>query len=63
MVYLAASPDGASAVSVADKITRQMLIADPRIRASVFSRNTESGQPPRRVCPACAEEILPDRWR
>ena len=25
MVYLAASPEGASAVSVADKMTRQML--------------------------------------
>jgi leader peptidase (prepilin peptidase)/N-methyltransferase len=39
------------------------VIAGPRIRASVFSRSTESGQPPRRACPACAEEILPDRWR
>jgi leader peptidase (prepilin peptidase)/N-methyltransferase len=38
------------------------LIAGPRIRASVFSRSTEFGQPPRRACPACAEEILPDRW-
>jgi leader peptidase (prepilin peptidase)/N-methyltransferase len=39
------------------------LVAGPRIRASVFSRSTDSGQPPRRACPACAEEILPDRWR
>ena len=39
------------------------VIAGPRIRASVFSRSTESGQPPRRACPACAEEILPGRWR
>jgi leader peptidase (prepilin peptidase)/N-methyltransferase len=39
------------------------VIVGPRIRASVFSRSTESGQPPRRACPACAEEILPDRWR
>lgn len=39
------------------------LIAGPRIRASVFSRSTESGQLPRRACPACAHEILPDRWR
>jgi leader peptidase (prepilin peptidase)/N-methyltransferase len=39
------------------------LIAGPRIRASVFSRSTESGQPPRRACPACTREILPDRWR
>jgi leader peptidase (prepilin peptidase) / N-methyltransferase len=38
------------------------LIAGPRIRASVFSRSTESGQPPRRACPACTEQILPDRW-
>ena len=35
-------------------------IAGPRIRASVFSRSTDHGQPPRR---ACAREILPDRWR
>ncbi len=39
------------------------LIAGPRIRASVFSRSTESGQPPRHACPACTEEIMPDRWR
>jgi leader peptidase (prepilin peptidase)/N-methyltransferase len=38
------------------------LIAGPRIRASVFSRSTEPGQPPRRACPACAQDILPDRW-
>jgi leader peptidase (prepilin peptidase)/N-methyltransferase len=39
------------------------LVAGPRIRTSVFSRSTESGQPPRRACPACDQEILPDRWR
>ena len=39
------------------------LIAGPRIRASVFSRSTESGQPPCHTCPACAQEILPGRWR
>jgi leader peptidase (prepilin peptidase) / N-methyltransferase len=39
------------------------LIAGPRIRASVFARSTEPGQPPRRACPACAHEILPDRWQ
>ncbi|HEY7145022.1 MAG TPA: A24 family peptidase [Streptosporangiaceae bacterium] len=39
------------------------VIAGPRIRASVFSRSTESGQPPRRACTACDQEILPDRWR
>jgi len=41
------------------------LIAGPRIRASVFSRSTESGQPARLACPACAQQILPDcrRWR
>jgi leader peptidase (prepilin peptidase) / N-methyltransferase len=39
------------------------LITGPRIRASVFSRSTDHGQPPRRACPACAHEILPDRWR
>jgi leader peptidase (prepilin peptidase) / N-methyltransferase len=38
------------------------LIAGPRIRASVFSRSTEPGQPPRRACPVCAQDILPDRW-
>jgi len=38
------------------------LIAGPRIRASVFFRSTEPGQPPRRACPACAHDILPDRW-
>jgi leader peptidase (prepilin peptidase) / N-methyltransferase len=41
------------------------LAAGPRIRACAFSRSTESGQPPRRVCTACAREILPSgsRWR
>jgi len=39
------------------------VIAGPRIRASVFSRSTESGLPPRHACPACDQEILPDRWR
>jgi len=39
------------------------VIAGPRIRASVFSRSTESGQSPCHACPACAQEILPGRWR
>jgi leader peptidase (prepilin peptidase) / N-methyltransferase len=39
------------------------VIAGPRIRASVFARSTESGQPPRRKCPVCDQEILSDRWR
>src|SRR5712691_8704481 len=39
------------------------LVAGPRIRASVFSRSTEPGQPPRRACPSCGHEILPARWR
>jgi len=39
------------------------LLAGPRIRASVFARSTEPGQPSRRACPACGHEILPDRWR
>ena len=39
------------------------VIAGPRIRASVFSRSTESGQPPCHACPACAQEILSGRWR
>jgi leader peptidase (prepilin peptidase) / N-methyltransferase len=39
------------------------VIAGPRIRASVFARSTESGQPPRYACPACRQEILPGRWR
>ncbi len=39
------------------------VIAGPRIRASVFSRSTESRQPPRHACPACEQEILPGRWR
>lgn len=39
------------------------VLAGPRIRASVFSRSTESGQPPRHACPACAQEILSGRWR
>jgi leader peptidase (prepilin peptidase) / N-methyltransferase len=39
------------------------VIAGPRIRASVFCRSTEPGQPPRRACSACDQEILPGRWR
>ena len=39
------------------------LIAGPRIRASVFSRSTEPGQPSRCACPACANEIIPARWQ
>jgi leader peptidase (prepilin peptidase)/N-methyltransferase len=41
------------------------MLAGPRIRSCVFSRGTESGQPPRHVCPDCAELITPARhqWR
>ena len=39
------------------------VIACLRIRASVFSRSTESGQPPRHKCPVCDQEILSGRWR
>jgi leader peptidase (prepilin peptidase) / N-methyltransferase len=38
------------------------MIAGPRIRASLLSRSTESGQSPRHACPACAHAVLPDRW-
>lgn len=38
------------------------VIAGPRIRASVLSRSTESGKPPRHACPTCAYEVLLDRW-
>ena len=41
------------------------VLAGPRIRSCVFSRSTESGQPPRHACPDCGELILPvhHRWR
>ena len=39
------------------------LLAGPRIRASVFARSTEAGQPPRTICPACSAQVLPGRWR
>ena len=39
------------------------LLAGPRIRAAVFARSTEAGQPPRSTCPVCPAQILPDRWR
>lgn len=39
------------------------LLAGPRIRASVFTGSATAGQPPRRHCPACSAQILPDRWR
>jgi len=39
------------------------LLAGPRIRAAVFTRSTEAGQPPRSTCPACSAQILPGRWR
>jgi leader peptidase (prepilin peptidase)/N-methyltransferase len=39
------------------------VIVGPRIRASVFARSTESGQPRRHKCPVCDQEILSDRWR
>jgi len=38
------------------------LMAGPRMRASVFSRSTQSGDPPRRDCPACAHQLVPARW-
>ena len=37
------------------------LIAGPRIRASVFFRAVDYGQPRRRACPGCARDILPGR--
>ena len=39
------------------------LLAGPPIRAAVFARSTEAGQPPRSTCPACLAQILPGRWR
>jgi leader peptidase (prepilin peptidase)/N-methyltransferase len=41
------------------------LLAGPRMRASVLFRSTEGSDPPRRGCPACADELLPARrpWR
>jgi leader peptidase (prepilin peptidase) / N-methyltransferase len=39
------------------------LLAGPRIRASVLARSTGDGEPPRRACPACSAQVLPERWR
>ena len=39
------------------------LLAGPRIRAAVFARSTEAGQPPRIICPACSAQVLHGRWR
>jgi leader peptidase (prepilin peptidase)/N-methyltransferase len=39
------------------------LLAGPPIRAAVFARSTEAGQPPRSACPACSAQILHGRWR
>ena len=39
------------------------LLAGPPIRATVFARSTEAGQPPRGTCPACSAQILRSRWR
>jgi leader peptidase (prepilin peptidase)/N-methyltransferase len=41
------------------------VLAGPRIRSCVFAYGTESGQPPRQVCPDCGGLILPvrHRWR
>jgi leader peptidase (prepilin peptidase)/N-methyltransferase len=41
------------------------LAAGPRIRAAVFSRSTEPGEPPRAACPSCDREIVSARrrWR
>ena len=39
------------------------LLAGPRIRATVFARSTEAGQPPRSTCPACSAQVLHGRWR
>jgi leader peptidase (prepilin peptidase) / N-methyltransferase len=41
------------------------VLAGPRIRSCVFSRSTESGQPPRQACPDCGELLLRvrRRWR
>jgi leader peptidase (prepilin peptidase)/N-methyltransferase len=37
------------------------LVAGPRIRASVFFRAVDYGQPRKRACPGCARDILPGR--
>lgn len=39
------------------------LLAGPRIRAVIFVRSAEAGQPPRSTCPVCSAQILPERWR
>ena len=37
------------------------LPAGPRIRASVFARSTQDGQP-RRACPECSRQAMAGRW-
>jgi leader peptidase (prepilin peptidase) / N-methyltransferase len=39
------------------------LLSGPRMRATVLARSTEDGEPPRRACPACSAQVLPERWR
>lgn len=39
------------------------LLTGPRIRAVVFARSTEAGEPPRSICPACSAQVLHGRWR
>jgi leader peptidase (prepilin peptidase)/N-methyltransferase len=39
------------------------LLAGPWIRAAVFARSIEAGQPLRIICPACSAQVLPGRWR
>jgi leader peptidase (prepilin peptidase) / N-methyltransferase len=38
------------------------LLAGPPIRAVVFAGSTSAGQPPRRECPDCSSQVLPERW-
>jgi leader peptidase (prepilin peptidase) / N-methyltransferase len=39
------------------------LLAGPPIRAAVFARSTEAGQPARSTCPACSAQLFRGRWR
>ena len=39
------------------------LLAGPPIRAAVFARSTEAGQPARSTCPACSAQVFRSRWR
>jgi hypothetical protein len=38
------------------------MIEGPRIRASVFTRSSESGQPLCHACPACDQKVRSGRW-